>query len=194
MRQGDYVFTSESVSEGHPDKICDRISDEILDLLLTRDPYARVAVETMATTQRIILAGEIRCPDIDAKGTISQELDEAIKTKIRESVRAIGYEQDGFHHDKIQIANFLHGQSPHIAQGVDHADPALEGAGDQGIMFGYACDETQHLMPAPIQYSHDILRSLSAYWQANPQCGLGPDAKSQVTLRYENNVPVGVDS
>ncbi|MEM7070545.1 MAG: methionine adenosyltransferase [Pseudomonadota bacterium] len=191
MQSTNYLFTSESVSEGHPDKVCDRISDSILDLLIKRDQYARVAVETMATTQRVMLAGEIRCQDIDSKGHLSPELNKTIIENVRQCVRDIGYRQDGFDWQKIKIDNHLHGQSPDIAQGVDHQDQKLEGAGDQGIMFGFACDETDVLMPAAIQYSHAILRSLSQFWHENPDLGLGPDAKSQVTLRYKNGRPIG---
>ena len=185
-----YLFTSESVSEGHPDKVCDRISDEIVDLYFREgakaglDPYQiRVACETLATTNRLVIAGEVRGP------ALSQE---RIIETAREAVRDIGYEQDGFHWKNADVEVLLHAQSADIAQGVDAAGNKDEGAGDQGIMFGYACRETPELMPAPIHYAHKILHSISLARRAGEEKYLGPDAKSQVTVRYENGKPVGV--
>ena len=177
-----YQFTSESVSEGHPDKVCDQISDAIVDLFLARDPEARVAVEALATTNRVVLAGEVR-----ASVPISQE--EMIATA-RQTIRKIGYEQDGFHWETAAVECHVHEQSAEIAQGVDAGADKDEGAGDQGIMFGYACRETPELMPAPIQYSHQILASLAAARHDTPKLGLEPDAKSQVTLEYIDGKPV----
>lgn len=176
-----YQFTSESVAEGHPDKVCDQISDAIVDLFLSRDPEARVAVETMATTDRIIIAGEVR-------SNPSVAYEEMIETA-RQTVKRIGYEQKGFHWRYANVDCFVHGQSGHIAQGVDANTDKDEGAGDQGIMFGYACNETPEFMPATIQYSHRILESLAQARHANPDLGLEPDAKSQVTLEYVNGKP-----
>ncbi len=176
-----HVFTSESVSEGHPDKICDQISDAVLDLYLSRDPYARVACETMATTNRVMIAGEVRGPSI-AK--------EEIVELVRKVVREIGYEQEGFDWRKLAVEVYLHSQSADIAVGVDAALDKDEGAGDQGIMFGYACDETDILMPAPIYYAHKILRLISEARHRGEVPELGPDAKGQVTLLYENGKPV----
>ncbi|MDF3073195.1 MAG: methionine adenosyltransferase [Alphaproteobacteria bacterium] len=185
----DYLFTSESVSEGHPDKVCDRISDEIVDLFLAADPYARVACETLTTTNRIVIAGEVRGPKglVEKNGKVKAEKIEAIA---RRAVRDIGYEQKGFHWKKAKVSVYLHGQSVDIAQGVDAKGNKDEGAGDQGIMFGYACNETPELMPAPIQYSHNILRELAAVRHSGKEKMLGPDAKSQVTLQYVNGKPV----
>ena len=180
----DYLFTSESVSEGHPDKIADQISDAIVDEFLSKDPEARVAVETMTTTNCVVLAGEVRG---DVSVARMEELTRAV-------VKDIGYEQDGFHHEKLKFTSHVHQQSADIAQGVDSGDDKDEGAGDQGIMFGYACEGTDMLMPAPIYYSHKILQSLSEYRRANPDCGLGPDAKSQVTLEYRNGKPIRAKS
>ena len=180
-----YVFTSESVSEGHPDKVCDRISDAVVDLFLGADPYARVACETLATTNRIVLAGEVRGP-----ASITPD---RIEEAARAAVRDIGYEQEGFHWKNADVAIHLHAQSADIAQGVDAAGNKDEGAGDQGIMFGYACNETPALMPAPIFYSHAILKSL-AEARHSGAAALGPDAKSQVTLQYENGKPVRATS
>ena len=176
-----YVFTSESVSEGHPDKVCDQISDAVVDLFLSRNPEARVGVETLTTTNRVVLAGEVR-------GDVSG--DEMIAAA-RGVIRRIGYEQNGFHWQNAAIDCYVHGQSADIAQGVDEGEGLFteEGAGDQGIMFGYACTETPALMPAPIQYAHEILQRLSALRKGGED-RLGPDAKSQVTLVYENGVPV----
>ncbi|MFT6556923.1 MULTISPECIES: methionine adenosyltransferase [Sneathiella] len=186
MRQSNYLFTSESVSEGHPDKVCDRISDTIVDLYLSQDPYARVACETLTTTNRIVLAGEVRGPD-----TITKDL---IEEAARSAVRDIGYEQDGFHWENAAVDIFLHEQSVDIAQGVDATGNKDEGAGDQGIMFGFAVNETDVLMPAPIYYSHEILKSLAAARHSGQEKALGPDSKSQVTLVYENGRPVRASS
>jgi S-adenosylmethionine synthetase len=186
----DYLFTSESVSEGHPDKVCDRISDAVVDAFLAADPYARVACETLVTTNRIVLAGEVRGPRslVDKSGKVKAEKMEAIA---RKAVKEIGYEQKGFHWKKAKVAVHLHGQSADIAMGVDAKGNKDEGAGDQGIMFGYACDETPELMPAPIQYAHNILRSLAEARHKGRLPELGPDAKSQVSLRYVDGKPVG---
>jgi S-adenosylmethionine synthetase len=186
VRQSNYLFTSESVSEGHPDKVCDRISDTIVDLYLSQDPYARVACETLTTTNRIVLAGEVRGPD-----TITKDL---IEEAARSAVRDIGYEQDGFHWENAAVDIFLHEQSVDIAQGVDATGNKDEGAGDQGIMFGFAVNETDVLMPAPIYYSHEILKSLAAARHSGQEKALGPDSKSQVTLVYENGRPVRASS
>jgi S-adenosylmethionine synthetase len=190
-----YVFTSESVSEGHPDKVCDRISDEVVDLFFREagkagiDPGSvRVACETLATTNRVVIAGEVR-------GTLEdKKLKSKVKSTARKAIKAIGYEQDGFHWKKAKIDVLLHAQSADIAQGVDAAGNKDEGAGDQGIMFGYACRETPELMPAPIYYSHKILENLTkARKEGIDGCAkLGPDAKSQVSVRYEDGKPVGV--
>ena len=187
MPRQSYIFTSESVSEGHPDKVCDRISDSILDAFLARQSDARVAVETLTTTNLIVLAGEVR-PD----GLVSADEMEAIA---RAAVKNIGYEQDGFHWKNAEVQVRVHAQSAHIAQGVD-ADGGNkdEGAGDQGIMFGYACRETEQLMPAPIAYAHQILADMAAARHSGAVQGFGPDSKSQVSLRYENGVPVGASS
>ena len=186
MSRPSYIFTSESVSEGHPDKVCDRVSDTIVDLFLSKDPEARVACETLTTTNQIILAGEVRC---------AAEIDnDEIEQAAREAIRDIGYEQEGFHWQKSNFQNFLHEQSAHIAQGVDASGNKDEGAGDQGIMFGYASDETPELMPAPILYSHKILKRMADLRKSGERPEFEPDAKSQVTLRYENGVPAGVTS
>jgi S-adenosylmethionine synthetase len=188
-----YLFTSESVSEGHPDKVCDRISDAVVDAFLTADPQARVACETLTTTNRIVLAGEVRGPEplVDGSGKIDAGRIEEIA---RAAVKDIGYEQDGFHWKNAEVSVYLHAQSSDIAQGVDAAGNKDEGAGDQGLMFGYACRETDVLMPAPIHYSHAILRSLAEARHSGAEPGLGPDSKSQVTLRYVNGNPVGAAS
>ncbi|WP_339743595.1 methionine adenosyltransferase [uncultured Maricaulis sp.] len=186
MSRSSYIFTSESVSEGHPDKVCDRVSDAIVDLYLSKDSEARVACETLTTTNQIILAGEVRC----AADVSADEIEQAA----REAIRDIGYEQDGFHWKNSNFQNFLHGQSVHIAQGVDGGDNKDEGAGDQGIMFGYATNETPELMPAPIQYSHQILKRMATLRKSGARPEFEPDAKSQVTLRYVNGQPAGVES
>jgi S-adenosylmethionine synthetase len=180
-----YLFTSESVSEGHPDKVCDRISDAVLDAFLASEPEARVACETFATTDRVIVGGEVRGP-----GDILANIEEIV----RACVKDIGYEQKGFHWANLRVHNYLHGQSEHIAQGVDASDDKEEGAGDQGIMFGYATDETDVLMPAPIHYAHAILRRLAEVRKDGTEPRLGPDAKSQLTLRYAGGRPVEVAS
>ena len=184
-----YLFTSESVSEGHPDKICDRLSDTVLDHFLCYEPEARVACETLATTDRVILAGEVRARtehlDLIMKG---------IEDKLRAAVKEIGYAQDKFHHATFQFQNYLHEQSSDIAQGVDAAENKEEGAGDQGLMFGFACRETKALMPAPIYYAHKILKTLAELRKHDADSMLGPDAKSQVTLRYNDEGAIeGVD-
>ena len=183
MARSNYLFTSESVSEGHPDKVCDRISDAVVDAYLGALPEARVACETLATTNRVVIAGEVRGPD----AVLEQVVELA-----RDAIKDIGYEQDGFHWQTADVAVHLHAQSADIAQGVDAAGNKDEGAGDQGIMFGYACDETPELMPAPIYYAHKILKDLAEARKAkhNGAAVLGPDAKSQVTVRYENGRPV----
>ncbi|MEQ8345509.1 MAG: methionine adenosyltransferase [Sneathiellaceae bacterium] len=186
-----YLFTSESVSEGHPDKVCDRISDAVVDAFLaTEDPLVRVACETLVTTNKVVLAGEVRGPQelVDTDGKINKE---RMVELARQSVKAIGYDQDGFSWRTADVDVYLHGQSADIAMGVDASGNKDEGAGDQGIMFGFACDETPALMPAPIQYSHQILQRMAADRHSGAQPKLGPDAKSQVTLRYENGKPVG---
>ena len=193
MARSDYLFTSESVSEGHPDKVCDRISDEIVDLFFREGPKAgidpwdiRAACETLATTNKVVIAGETRGPL-----TVTKDL---IAHTARMAIRDIGYEQDGFHWDTADIDVLLHPQSADIAQGVDARQPTNqeEGAGDQGIMFGYACRETDELMPAPIYYAHKILRLISEARHSDAEKILGPDSKSQVTIRYANGKPVGV--
>lgn len=183
-----YLFTSESVSEGHPDKICDRISDAVLDLYMAADPQSRVACETLVTTDCVVIAGETRGPDSVTKDMIEQATRDAIKD--------IGYEQEGFDYKTVKIDNKLHKQSVDIAQGVDAGTGVdlNEGAGDQGIMFGYACTETDELMPAPLHYSHAILRELAAQRKSGELGQLGPDSKSQVTFRYEDSKPVGIQS
>ena len=186
VQNGSYLFTSESVSEGHPDKVCDRISDAVVDTFLASDPQSRVAVETLATTNRIVLAGEVRGP-----AEVTADLLEEVA---RSAVRGIGYEQDGFHWQKMIVNNHIHEQSVDIARGVDAAGNKDEGAGDQGIMFGYACRETEALMPAPIHLSHAILRSLAEARHSGAEPGLGPDAKSQVTLEYRDGAPVRATS
>ena len=186
MARQNYLFTSESVSEGHPDKVCDRISDAVVDLFLGKDPVSRVACETLTTTNQIVLAGEVRC---------SKEIDPAeIEAAARGAVKDIGYEQEGFHWKNSTFQNFLHGQSADIAMGVDAAGNKDEGAGDQGIMFGYAVNETPELMPAPIMYSHKILKTMAALRKSGKRPEFEPDAKSQVTLLYENGKPKAVTS
>ncbi len=186
----EYLFTSESVSEGHPDKVSDQISDGIVDLLLSKDPEARVACETLTTTQCVVLAGEIRCKGVFENGDWVPGAKEEIEATVRATVKRIGYEQDGFHWETLRFENKLHGQSAHIAQGVDAGDNKDEGAGDQGIMFGYATDETPDLMPATLYYSHKILERMAADRHSGAAPFLEPDAKSQVTLRYEESLPI----
>jgi S-adenosylmethionine synthetase len=185
MSRQDYTFTSESVSEGHPDKLCDRVSDAVLDAFLTAEPNARVACETFATTNRVVVGGEVGLSTVEGtKAMVAR-----VESIVRDCVRDIGYEQKKFHWDKIKVHNYLHEQSAHIAQGVDR-----DGAGDQGIMFGYACRETPELMPAPIQYAHAILRRLAQVRKSGQEPTLGPDAKSQLSLRYAGGKPVEVTS
>jgi S-adenosylmethionine synthetase len=189
--RANYLFTSESVSEGHPDKVSDQISDAIVDLFLSKDPEARVACETMTTTQLVVLAGEIRGHGImDADGNWASGVREEIEATVRKVVKDIGYEQAGFHHETLKFYNNLHAQSAHIAQGVDADGNKDEGAGDQGIMFGFACDETPDLMPATLDYSHKILHRMADDRHSGAAPFLEPDAKSQVTLRFENGKPV----
>lgn len=193
MARTSYVFTSESVSEGHPDKVADRISDTVVDAFLSADPEARVACETLVTTNRIVLAGEVRAKTGDGKDkaknkAFTKEIIAGLQPSVRAAVKDIGYEQKGFHWEKAKFHNYLHGQSAHIALGVDK-----DGAGDQGIMFGYACSETPELMPATLQYSHNILKRLAEVRHSGERPELEPDAKSQVTLRYENGAPVHVE-
>ncbi len=190
MTRQNYTFTSESVSEGHPDKVCDRISDAVLDAFLAEEPEARVAAETFATTNRVVIGGEVGLSDQDKLHDYMDRIDEIARACIKD----IGYEQDKFHHETVEITNLLHEQSAHIAQGVDAAADKDEGAGDQGIMFGYATTETDALMPAPIQYSHAILRRLAEVRKSGQEPTLGPDAKSQLSVVYEGGKPVGVSS
>ena len=190
MTRSNYTFTSESVSEGHPDKVCDRISDAVLDAFLAEEPEARVAAETFATTNRVVIGGEVGLSDPDKLKDYMGRIDEIARACIKD----IGYEQDKFHHETVEITNLLHEQSAHIAQGVDASGDKDEGAGDQGIMFGFATHETDALMPAPIQYSHAILRRLAEVRKDGTEPTLGPDAKSQLSVRYENGKPVGVTS
>ncbi|MCO4847771.1 MAG: methionine adenosyltransferase [Yoonia sp.] len=190
MTRNDYVFTSESVSEGHPDKLCDRISDAILDAFLTEEPEARVACETFATTNRVVIGGEVGLSDQEKLKDYMGQIDPITRACIKD----IGYEQEKFHHKTVKITNLLHEQSAHIAQGVDAASGKDEGAGDQGLMFGYATTETDALMPAPIQYAHAVLRRLAEVRKNGTEPALGPDAKSQLSVRYVNGKPVGVTS
>ncbi|MCA8869430.1 MAG: methionine adenosyltransferase [Rhodobacteraceae bacterium] len=183
MSRQNYLFTSESVSEGHPDKVCDRISDSILDAFLSEDPFSRVACETFATTDRVVIGGEVRGP----ASVISR-----VEEIARECVRDIGYEQEGFHWANMKVDSYLHAQSADIAQGVDASDNKDEGAGDQGIMFGYAVRETPELMPAPIHYAHAILKRLAEHRKSGAESWMGPDAKSQLSLRYADGKPVEV--
>jgi len=184
VARSSYLFTSESVSEGHPDKVCDRISDTVVDAYLAAMPEARVACETLTTTNKVVIAGEVRGPEHITADYVSH--------LARMAIKDIGYEQDGFHWANCDIDVLLHAQSAHIAQGVDSNDGKEEGAGDQGIMFGYACDETEELMPAPIDFSHKILKAMADARKSGESNLLGPDSKSQVTIRYENGKPVGV--
>ena len=185
MQNNKYLFTSESVSEGHPDKVCDRISDMVVDSYLSQDPFSRVACETLTTTNKVVLAGEIRGPKI-AK--------EEIIEKVRNCIKDIGYDQEGFSWKTANIETFLHEQSADIAMGVDSKDNKDEGAGDQGIMFGYACKETEDLMPAPIHFSHKILRLMAEDRKKKVLKGIEPDSKSQVTMLYQDNKPIKVTS
>jgi S-adenosylmethionine synthetase len=185
-----FLFTSESVSEGHPDKVADQISDAVVDLFLAKDHEARIACETLVTTNLVVLAGEIRCKGVYENGAWAPGAQADIEAAVRATVKRIGYEQNGFHWESFEFINRLHGQSAHIAQGVDAAGNKDEGAGDQGIMFGYATDETPDLMPATLYYSHKILQKLADDRHAKVVDFLEPDAKSQVTLEYENEVPV----
>ena len=181
-----HLFTSESVSEGHPDKVCDRISDTVVDMYLDADAGARVGCETLCTTNLVVIAGEVRCGKLIGK--------DEIERRAREAIREIGYEQQGFHWRDSEIRIHLHAQSADIAQGVDASGNKDEGAGDQGLMFGYACRETPALMPAPIHFSHRILKRMADARHAGSTPGLGPDSKSQVTLRYEDGNPVAATS
>ncbi|WP_299639514.1 methionine adenosyltransferase [uncultured Ruegeria sp.] len=190
MSRQNFTFTSESVSEGHPDKVCDRISDAVLDAFLNEEPEARVACETFATTNRVVIGGEVGLSDQDKLHDYMGRIEQIA----RDCVKDIGYEQDKFHHETVEVTNLLHEQSAHIAQGVDAADNKDEGAGDQGIMFGYATTETPALMPAPIQYSHAILRRLAEVRKNGTEPALGPDAKSQLSVVYRDGKPVGVSS
>lgn len=190
MARNNYTFTSESVSEGHPDKVCDRISDAVLDALIAVEPEARVACETFATTNQVVIGGEIGLSDPAKLAGMMGDIDQIA----RDCIKDIGYEQDKFHWKYCNVMNLLHEQSAHIAQGVDASGDKDEGAGDQGIMFGYAVDETPELMPAPIHYSHAILRRLADVRKNGTEPTLGPDAKSQLSVRYENGKPVGVSS
>ncbi|MCL3882200.1 methionine adenosyltransferase [Marivita sp. GX14005] len=190
MSRKNYIFTSESVSEGHPDKLCDRISDAVLDAFLREEPEARVACEAFATTNRVVIGGEVKLSDRDR---LAEHLDR-VPSIARACIKDIGYEQDAFHHATCEINNLLHAQSAHIAQGVDAAEGKDEGAGDQGIMFGYATNETDALMPAPIQFAHAILRRLAEARKSGAEPLLRPDAKSQISVRYEDGKPVGVTS
>ena len=185
MQNNKYLFTSESVSEGHPDKVCDRISDMVVDSYLSQDPFSRVACETLTTTNKVVLAGEIRGPKIP-KGKIIE--------KVRNCIKDIGYDQEGFSWKTANIETFLHEQSADIAMGVDSKDNKDEGAGDQGIMFGYACKETEDLMPAPIHFSHKILRLMAEDRKKKVLKGIEPDSKSQVTMLYQDNKPIKVTS
>ena len=185
MNRQNYIFTSESVSEGHPDKVCDRISDAVLDAFLTEEPEARVACETFATTDRVVIGGEVRGP-----GSVIRQVEDIA----RQCVRDIGYEQEGFHWANMKVDSYLHAQSADIAQGVDAGGEKDEGAGDQGIMCGYAVRETPELMPAPIHYAHAMLKRLAEVRKSGEEPLLRPDAKSQLSVRYEGGKPVGVNS
>jgi len=191
LSRSSYIFTSESVSEGHPDKVADRISDTVVDAFLSVDPEARVACETLVTTNRVVLAGEVRAGkpggDKAANKQLTKDIIKSLEPKVRAAIKDIGYEQKGFHWEKAKYACYLHGQSAHIAQGVDASDRKDEGAGDQGIMFGYASTETPELMPATLQYSHNILSRLAQLRHSGELSELEPDAKSQVTLEYDGS-------
>jgi S-adenosylmethionine synthetase len=190
MTRSNYLFTSESVSEGHPDKVCDRISDAVLDAFLTEEPQARVAAETFATTNRVVIGGEVGLSDQSKLKDYMGRIDQIA----RDCVRDIGYEQDKFHWQTLEVSNLLHEQSAHIAQGVNSSADKDEGAGDQGIMFGFACDETPALMPAPIHYAHAILRRLAEVRKNGTEPTLGPDAKSQLTVKYVDGKPSSIAS
>ncbi len=190
MSRSNFTFTSESVSEGHPDKVCDRISDAVLDAFISEEPEARVACETFATTNRVVIGGEVGLSDKNILKEYMNRIDDIARACIKD----IGYEQEKFHHETVEVTNLLHEQSAHIAQGVDASENKDEGAGDQGIMFGYATDETEDLMPAPIQYSHAILRKLAEVRKDGTEPTLGPDAKSQLSVRYHDGIPMGVTS
>jgi len=196
VSRSNYIFTSESVSEGHPDKVADRISDTVVDAFLSVEPEARVACETLVTTNRVVLAGEVRAGKPGGSKAenkaLTKEIVRGLEPKVRAAIKEIGYEQKGFHWSKAKFACHLHEQSAHIAQGVDASDKKDEGAGDQGIMFGYACDETPELMPATLQYSHNILQKLAEVRHSGECSVLEPDAKSQVTIRYENGQPAEI--
>ena len=185
MSDKTWLFTSESVSEGHPDKVCDRISDAVLDAYLAADPQARVACETLTTTDHVTIAGEVRGPE-----SVLKEVEQIA----RDAIKDIGYDQPGFSWKTAEVVCRLHAQSSDIAMGVDEGDKGEEGAGDQGIMFGYACNETDELMPAPIQFAHRVLRHMAEDRKSGKQPAFGPDAKSQVTLKYQDGKPVGVDT
>ena len=188
--RSDYFFTSESVSEGHPDKVSDQISDAIVDLFISKDPEARIACETLTTTQLVVMAGEIRCKGVYENGAWAPGAQEEIERTVRQTVKDIGYAQEGFHWERLEFINRLHGQSAQIAQGVDASGNKDEGAGDQGIMFGFACDETPDLMPATLYYSHQILERMAADRHSGAAPFLEPDTKSQVTLRFKDGKPV----
>ena len=190
MSRSNFTFTSESVSEGHPDKVCDRISDAVLDAFISEEPEARVACETFATTNRVVIGGEVGLSDKDILKEYMNRIDDIARACIKD----IGYEQEKFHHETVEVTNLLHEQSAHIAQGVDASESKDEGAGDQGIMFGYATNETEDLMPAPIQYSHAILRRLAEVRKNGTEPNLGPDAKSQLSVKYQDGIPTGVTS
>lgn len=185
MAKQDYIFTSESVSEGHPDKVCDIISDSVLDLYLSKFPESRVACETLVTTNTVVIAGEVRGPDIK-----SDEIEKVIRSRVKD----IGYEQEGFHWKNLKFTNYLHSQSQDIAAGVDSFGNKDEGAGDQGIMFGYACTETKDLMPAPISYSHKVLQLMSEARKSGKEKFLRPDSKSQFSVIYEKGKPKAISS
>ena len=190
LSRSNFTFTSESVSEGHPDKVCDRISDAVLDAFISEEPEARVACETFATTNRVVIGGEVGLSDKNILKEYMNRIDDIARACIKD----IGYEQEKFHHETVEVTNLLHEQSAHIAQGVDASENKDEGAGDQGIMFGYATDETEDLMPAPIQYSHAILRRLAEVRKDGTEPTLGPDAKSQLSVKYQDGIPTGVTS
>ena len=190
LSRSNFTFTSESVSEGHPDKVCDRISDAVLDAFISEEPEARVACETFATTNRVVIGGEVGLSDKNILKEYMNRIDDIARACIKD----IGYEQEKFHHETVEVTNLLHEQSAHIAQGVDASENKDEGAGDQGIMFGYATDETDDLMPAPIQYSHAILRRLAEVRKNGAEPTLGPDAKSQLSVKYQDGIPTGVTS